>query len=77
MGLVEVVDVEDQPPLRGGEQAEVGHVRVAAGLHGQTAARGVGEIGGHGQRGSPEVRERQNGHPAVADRQQLRTRTVA
>ena len=32
-GLVEVVDVEDQPPVGGGEDAEVRQVGVAAHLH--------------------------------------------
>ena len=34
-GLVEVVDVEDQPPLRRGERAEIGQVRIPAQLHPQ------------------------------------------
>ena len=37
-GLVEVVEVEDQRPLRGGEPAEVGQVRVPGQLHGQPGA---------------------------------------
>jgi len=32
-GLIEVVDVEDHLALRGGEQAEVGQVRIPAQLH--------------------------------------------
>ena len=31
--LIEVVDVEDQPPVRRGEHAEIQQVRVTAGLH--------------------------------------------
>ena len=37
VGLVEVVEVERQPPLRRAEQAEVRKVRVAAELHGPAA----------------------------------------
>ena len=38
-GLVEVVDVEDQAPLRRAEDAEVRQVRVTAGLHRQARYR--------------------------------------
>ena len=40
-GLVEVVDVEDEATLRGGEHAEVRQVGVPAGLHRDTRLRGV------------------------------------
>ena len=36
--LVEVVDAEDELPVRGGEDTEVGQMRVAAQLHSQVAA---------------------------------------
>ncbi len=43
--LVEVVDVEDEPALGRGEDAEVREVRVAAALHRQPGPRRRGEIG--------------------------------
>ena len=70
--LVEVVEVEDQPPVGGGEDAEVGEVGVAAHLHPQARGRGRGEVGGHHRRGAAVEGERRDRHPPVADRQQLR-----
>ena len=71
-GLVEVVDVEDQPPLRRGERAEVGQVRVPAQLHPQPRRGRGGQVGRHRQRRSPVEGERGHQHPAVPDRHQLR-----
>ena len=48
--LVEVVDVEDQPPLGAAEHAEVGQVGVAAELHRQARGRGPRQVGGHEER---------------------------
>ena len=70
--LVEIVDVEHQLPLGGGEHPEVRQVRVAANLDRQPGARGGGQVGGHDQRGTPVERERRHQHPAVTDRNQLR-----
>ena len=57
-GLVEVVEVEHQPPVRGGEHPEVGHVRVPAQLGADSGARPGGQVGGH-HRGRPaQERER-------------------
>ena len=71
-GLVEVVDVEDQPPLRRGERAEIGQVRVPAQLHPQPRRGGRGQIRRHRQRRPPVERERRHQHPPVPDRHQLR-----
>ena len=50
--LVEVVDVEHQPPLGRREHPEVRQVRVAAALHLEARARRRREVGGHHQRGA-------------------------
>ena len=70
--LVEVVDVEDQLALGRAEEAEVGQVRVPAGLHDQPGGRGGGQVAGHGQGRAPVVRERGLHHPAVPHRDQVR-----
>ena len=70
--LVEIVDVEHQLPLRGGENPEVRQVRVTADLDRQPGARRGGQVGGHDQRGTPVERERRHQHPAITDRNQLR-----
>ena len=57
-GLVEVVEVEQQSPLRGGEDPEVGQVRVTAELDGQPGGRGAGQVGGHDLRRTTVERER-------------------
>ena len=70
--LVEVVEIEDQPPFRRGERAEIGQVRVPAQLHPQPRRGSCGQIRRHRQRCSPVERERRHQHPAVPDRYQLR-----
>ena len=69
--LVEVVDVEHEPPLRAGEDAEVGEVRVAAQLDLRADDGGVREVGRHDRRRAAQERERRGQHPADADRDQL------
>ena len=71
-GLVEVVDVKDQPPRGGGERAEIGQVRIPAQLHPQPRGGGGGQVGRHRQRRAPVERERRHQHPPVPDWQQLR-----
>ena len=70
--LVEVVDVEDQPPLGRGEDAEVRQVRVPATLHREARARRRAQVLGHDQRRPAIERERRHEHAPVADRHQLR-----
>ena len=70
-GLVEVVEVEDEVPLRAGVLPEVAHVRVAARLDPDAGGRHPREIHRHHCRGAPEERERRLGHPLVADRPEL------
>jgi hypothetical protein len=57
-GLVEVVDVEQHPPLRGVEQAEVRQVGVPAQLHRDAGPGCADQVGGHDGRRTPEERER-------------------
>ena len=69
--LVEVVDAEHQPPIGGGENTEVGQMRIATELHVQPGPRRTGQIGRHRVGRAAEERERRHQHPPVADRQQL------
>ena len=71
-GLVEVVDAELQPPLRGREHSEVHQVGVTTDLCDDPRTRCAGEVGRHDERGSPIERERRHEHAAIADRDQLR-----
>ena len=71
-GLVEIVDVEEHPPFRRAEQAEVRQVGVTAQLHGDPGDRGCRQVGCHDQRGAPVEREGGDQHPPVPDRDQLR-----
>ena len=69
-GLVEVVEVEHERPLWRAVDAELGQVRVTAQLDPQVGPGRRAQVGGH-HSGRPAIeRERRDGHPAVADRQQ-------
>ncbi len=70
--LVEVVEVEDEAPVGGGEGAEVGEVGIAAGLHAQARDRGPRQVGSHHRGGAAVEGERRGRHSPVADRDQLR-----
>jgi hypothetical protein len=70
-GLVEVVAVEDETPVRSGEDPEVREVGVATELHGELGARRPRQIGGHHRCGPPEEGEGRGKHPAVANWHQL------
>ena len=69
--LVEVVDVEDEPPVGGGVHAEVGEVSVPAELDLQSRPRESREIRRHHGRGAAEERERRNEHAPVPNRDEL------
>jgi len=71
VGLVEVVDVEDDAPLRRGEGAEVHQVRVAAGLHADAGAGRARQVGRHDRRRAAVEGEGRGQHAAVADRHQV------
>ena len=76
-GLVEVVQVEDELPVRRGEAAEVRQVGVAAELRGEPGARGLGQVRRHDRRAAAEEGERRRGHPRVPNRKQLRHARLA
>ena len=69
--LVEVVEVEQHPPLGRGEQPEVGDVRIAADHDVVIGPRGVGQVGRHHRRRPPVVGEGRLQHPSDADRHQV------
>ena len=69
--LVEVVDVEDEVALGAREQTEVRQVGIAAQLDDQSAAGGVGEVGGHQQCCPSVEREGRDHHATVADGNQI------
>ena len=70
--LVEVVHVEEQAALGGGEHAEVRQVRVTADLADESRPRGRGEVAGHDQRSAAVEGERRDEHASVAQRDELR-----
>ena len=71
-GLVEVVDREDDPPLRRGESAEVGEMSVSAALDVDSRGRRGSQVGRH-REGRPAVEgERGAGHAPVTEGEQLR-----
>ena len=72
IGLVEIVDPEDEIPFGRGEYAEVRHVRVAARLDAKAGRRRCGEVGRHHRGRSAQERERRREHTLVAYRHQVR-----
>ena len=70
--LVEVVQVEQQSPLRGGEDTEVGQVCVPAQLAGEPRGGRAGKVSGHDFRRATVERERGHHHSTVPDRDQVR-----
>ena len=71
-GFVEIVQPEQQLPLRRRETAEVRQVRIPAQLHLQTGRRGAGQVDRHHLRRPPVERERRHHHPAMPHRHQIR-----
>ena len=69
--LVEVVDIEDQPPLGRGEPSEVDEMGVPAQLHGNLRRRRPGKVRRHDGRSTTVETERRLCHAPVADRQQV------
>src|SRR6516162_1195749 len=70
--LVEIVDVEDEVPLRRGKTAEVQQVCIPTSLHPQPCYRRARQIGRHQCRRSSIESERRLHHPSVTDRDKLR-----
>ena len=71
-GLVEVVDVEQQPALGRGEDAEVAPVGVPAQLHVYARGRGRRQIDRHHPRRPPQEGEGRLEHAAPAHRHEAR-----
>ena len=71
MRLVEVVDIEQQIPIRCAETSEVDQMGIAAELGVQTSIGLEGKVGCH-DRGRPSVEgECRGGHPSMTDRYQF------
>ena len=70
-GLVEVVEVEHELALGGGEGTEVRQMRVTAQLRVQPGRRRGLEVRRHDPGGAPVEGERRGHHPAVPDRHQV------
>ena len=70
--LVEVVQIEHQPPIRRREQAEVRQMRITAQLGVQPGIGARRQVRRHQQRRTAVERERRHQHPPVPDRHQLR-----
>ena len=70
-GLVEVVDVEHQAAIGGGEDAEVRQVGIAAELDLEPGLGSLLEVHRHDRRRAAIERERRGEHPPVADRNEL------
>ena len=69
--LIEVIDVEDQPPVGRGEHAKVQQVSIAARLHPDISGGRVRQIPRHRRGRAAEVGKRRGGHAPVPDRQQI------
>jgi hypothetical protein len=70
VGLVEVVQVEDEFPFRGGVEAEIAQVGVAADDRGDAGVRQRREIVGHDVGRAAEERVGRGDHAADPDRDQ-------
>ena len=69
--FVKVVQIEDQSSFRAAENSEVRDMRITAVLHPDAGGRRFRQIVRHDDRGTPIERKRRDGHPLVADRQEL------
>ena len=69
--LVEVVDVEDYPPLRRREATHVQQMAITTELRPDAAGRRVGQVSCHDVRRATEEGERGHHHAAVANRHQV------
>ena len=66
-GFVEVIEVEDELAVGGGEGAEVLDVGVAAELDGEAGVGEAGEVGGHDGDGAAEEGEGVDAHTRIFD----------
>jgi hypothetical protein len=69
--LVEVVQIEQQPPFGRGEQPEIRQMGIPAQLRVQASHRRVRQIRRHDLGCAPVERERRDHHPAMTDRHQI------
>jgi hypothetical protein len=69
-GFVEIVEVEDEFAVGGGEGAEVLDVGVAAELDGEAGVGEAGEVGGHDGDGAAEEGEGVDAHTRIFDGQE-------
>ena len=76
-GLIEVVDIEDQPALRREVGAEVGDVGIPAELHVDAGRGAQRQVVGHRRSGAPQEGELVCGHALVAERHQARDAGLA
>ena len=70
--FVEIVDGEDHAPLRRGEPAEIGEVRIPAALHADPAHGRGREVARHREGRSAVEGERRAHHAPMAQREQVR-----
>ena len=70
--LVEIVDREHEVAFGRCEHAEIGEMRIAARLHGQSGDRRIREVGRHHGRRAAQEGERAREHPRVANGDQER-----
>ena len=66
-GLVKVVDVEDQPAVRGRKSAQVAHMGVTAKLTDDARRGQYGQVGGHHRHRAAKVAEGRRGHQFVLE----------
>jgi hypothetical protein len=69
--FIQVVDIEDDPPLRRGKAAEIAQVSVAARLHAKARYWRAGKVHGHVERRPAIKGERRPEHAPVAEGDQL------
>src|SRR5687768_18142765 len=72
VGLVEIVEVENERSLGGSVAAEVGDMGVAAELDMNPGRRRLGQVVRHDDGRAAQEGERRGGHPAVAQRDEVR-----
>ena len=69
--FIQVVNVEDDPPLGRGKAAEIAQVRIAARLHAKARGGRAGQVHRHVERRPAIEGERRRQHAAVAQGNQL------
>jgi hypothetical protein len=70
-GLIEIIDVEDELALGGGESSDINQMTIAAGLHSNSRFGRPRQIAGHHRRRSAQECERGGEHTPVPDRYEV------